>query len=315
MVPAAAAGRFRRMTAIVIGQGSIGLRHARVLRGLGHEVIAISRRGTEGTHASLSAALEARPGVEYVVVATETSAHRGALEELARLDFRGTVLVEKPLFDRAGGLPANRFAALFVGYNLRFHPLTRELRAVAGAGEVACVSAYVGQHLSQWRAGADYRAGYSARRDLGGGVLRDLSHDLDYLLWAFGGWRRLVARGGRLGELEIDSEDAVSVMMEQARSPLTTLHMNYLHRPSRRGLGVIARGHTWELDFVAGTLALDGAPSATMGDIGQTYKAQHEAILSGRHDLACSAEEGLDVMRAIEAAELSMQQGRWVERA
>ena len=179
---------------------------------------------------------------------------------------------------------------------------------------MACASVYVGQHLSQWRPGADYRSGYSARRSLGGGVLRDLSHEFDYLLWAFGGWDRLVAHGGRLGGLEIDAEDAVSLLMEQARCPLTTLHMNYLHQPSRRNVVVIARGSTWEIDLVGGTLALDGATTTAGSGMEQTYKMQHDAILAGKHELLCTAEQGLEVMLAIEAAERSMSLRQWVSR-
>jgi predicted dehydrogenase len=304
------------MKAMVMGQGSIGVRHARVLRESGHQVITVSRhdRAGEAAFASLEAAFAAHPAIDYVVVAGETSGHRGAVEDLSRFGFRGIVLVEKPLFDSSLPVPANRFAALFVGYNLRFHPLILDLAEVARGGGVACASVYVGQHLSQWRPGTDYRGSYSARRNLGGGVLRDLSHEFDYLLWAFGGWDRLVAHGGRLGELEIDTEDAVSLLMEQARCPLTTLHMNYLHRPSRRNLVVIARGSTWEIDLVGGTLALDGAMASSGCGIEQTYKMQHDAILAGEHELLCTAEHGLEVMRAIEAAERSMRLRQWVVR-
>lgn len=305
------------MKAMVIGQGSIGVRHARVLRESGHQVITVSRRACAGDAAaftSIEAAFAAHPATDYIVVAGETSGHRGAVAELSRLDFRGIVLVEKPLFESSKPVPENRFAALFVGYNLRFHPLVRELAEVARDGGVACATVYVGQHLSQWRPGTDYRRGYSARRDLGGGVLRDLSHEFDYLLWAFGGWNRLVAHGGRLGELEIDTEDAVSLLIEQARCPLTTLHLNYLHRPSRRNLLVIARGSTWEIDLVGGTLVRDGATASSGCGVEQTYKMQHDAILSGKHELLCTADDGLEVMRAIEAAERSMKLQRWVVR-
>ena len=40
--------------------------------------------------------------------------------------------------------------------------------------------------LPYWRPERDYRESYSARADEGG-VLRDLVHELDYAIWAFGG--------------------------------------------------------------------------------------------------------------------------------
>src|SRR2546421_323520 len=85
----------------------------------------------------------------------------------------------------------------------RPHVLARRLE-----GE-AIVSAEVrtASWLPGWRPGRDYRATYSASRALGGGVLRDMSHELDYPSWLFGPWRRLTALGGHLSPLEIESDD------------------------------------------------------------------------------------------------------------
>ena len=113
-------------TALVIGAGSIGKRHQRVLTGLGMTVGMVSRHGGPGTWTDLDAAVPAlAPG--YVVVATETADHGRVLDRLAALDYRGRVLVEKPLFAAPRPLPDHRFATLAVGYNLRFHPILRHL--------------------------------------------------------------------------------------------------------------------------------------------------------------------------------------------
>ena len=111
----------KSINAVVIGLGSIGQRHARVLKELGHGVTTVSRRG-DGDHTSIASAIAAaRPG--YAVIATETSQHAESLRQLAEADFRGSVLVEKPLFAHAAPAPDYPFASLVVGYNLRFHPV------------------------------------------------------------------------------------------------------------------------------------------------------------------------------------------------
>src|SRR5215472_1264696 len=119
-------------SALVVGLGSIGERHARLLSELGHDVAVVSRRGLGDKRRSypmLGDALAAeRP--DYVVVANETAEHHATLMALASAGFAGRVLVEKPLFDRLAPLPEHRFRASFVGYNLRFHPVLQELGRV-----------------------------------------------------------------------------------------------------------------------------------------------------------------------------------------
>lgn len=301
------------MNVLVIGMGSIGQRHARILREDGHRVGAVSRRpdSWDPAYPTVAAALDAMGPVGYVVVATETSDHGNALDQLARADYRGLVLVEKPLFSSARPLPENRFEGLFVGYNLRFHSLVRQFRAIAMDGGVACATLYAGQHLAQWRKGTDYRDGYSARRALGGGVLRDLSHELDYALWALGDWRRVAALGGRVGGLEIDSEDAVTLLLEAERCPILSVHLNYLHVPGKRTISAHSRGRSYEFDLVGGLATVDGETTPVGDGIAQTYKMLHSAVLEGRHETLCTANEGLDVVKLIEAAELSIGSGNW----
>src|ERR1041384_5415448 len=110
--------------ALVIGFGSIGQRHARVLEARGHAVAVVSRRAVE--HARRypdPAAALAEFRQDYVVIANETGLHRETLRALLAARFAGTVLVEKPLFhDVAGDDPAEA-ARTYVAYNLRFHPL------------------------------------------------------------------------------------------------------------------------------------------------------------------------------------------------
>lgn len=304
------------MKALVIGYGSIGARHARLLRQLGCEVAVASRRVDVpfARHETLAQALAAtRFG--YVVIANETAKHHDTLCELARAGFDGTLLVEKPLFSAPVRLPANRFQAAFVGYNLRFHPLLSALRD-ALAGETAlCVQAYAGQYLPTWRPGTDYAHSYSSRRASGGGVLRDLSHELDHLLWLFGEWRNAAALGGHFSSLAIDSDDVFSVLLVLARCPAVTLTLNYLDRIHQRAIVVNTDRHTFRVDLVSGRLQRDDKVRSFSVALDDTYIAQHRAVLEGRHELLCTLDRGDEVVRLIAAIETSASGRTWQQRA
>lgn len=299
------------MSALVIGKGSIGARHARVLAGLGVRTAVVSRRPGEGEFVDLGMALAvARP--DYAVVATETTDHRRVLDALAEAGFSGSVLVEKPLFARDESLPRHDFAALLVGYPLRFHPALRALRDRLEGERVLSAQLYVGQYLPDWRPGRDYRKVYSAKTAQGGGALRDLSHELDLAQWLFGPWLGLGALGGTWSDLEIDADDVFVLLAEFTRCPAATIHLNYLDRGRRREILVNTATHTHTLDLVAGALRCDtGAPEAFSVDADHLLRSMHVAALNGETDV-CSADGGRQVLAMIGAAEQAAAERRWV---
>jgi predicted dehydrogenase len=302
--------------ALVIGYGSIGRRHARLLSEMGCQVAVTSRRSSEFTphYFELGKALaDWQP--DYVVVADRTSEHYQTLTLLASHGFQGRVLIEKPLFDRPLTLPHHAFAMQAVGYNLRCHPLLVRLqRFLAGQPQLVAASLYVGQYLPQWRPDTDYRTSYSARRQEGGGVLRDLSHELDCALWLFGSWRRLTAIGGKFSALEIDSDDTYSLLMETERCPLVSVHLNYVDRTARREILVHTAEHTVRIDLVDGIFELDGAQEKIDVSRDATYRAEHRAMLAGNGEGLCSPAEAMETLLTIEAAERAASTQTWVRR-
>jgi predicted dehydrogenase len=294
---------------VVVGLGSIGQRHARVLHELGHAVSTVSRRGA-GDHPSIADAIRhARP--EYAVVATETAAHADALRELAEADFRGTVLVEKPIFARPGTASNYPFASVFVGYNLRFHPVVTALAERLRGRQAITVSAYVGQDIRDWRPGRDHRETASATEAAGGGVLRDLSHELDYLLWLFGPWSRVAALGGSSGTRDVEVEDHVSLLLELQRSQTVQVHMDYLDRPGLRKIRLNLADETIEVDVAGGRLLVNGAVTEYPDERDQSYRAMHIAAMKGLPPI-CSLSEGLSVLDLIDASERAMRSRTWI---
>jgi predicted dehydrogenase len=295
--------------AVVVGLGSIGQRHVRVLRELGHAVATVSRR-SGGDHVSIADALhETRP--EYAVIATETSGHAEALGELTAAGFRGTVLVEKPIFSHVGPVPDYPFAHLSVGYNLRFHPVVTALAERLRGRQAITVSAYVGQDIRDWRPGRDHRNTASATIAAGGGVLRDLSHELDYLLWLFGPWRRVAALGGSSGARQLEVDDHINLLLEMQGSQAVQVHMDYLDRPGLRKIRVNLEDETIEADVAGGRLTVNGAVTEYSIERDQSYRDMHAAAVKGSPPV-CSLSEGLAVMDLIDASERALHSRTWI---
>lgn len=303
------------MKALVIGYGSIGRRHARVLAGMGHAVAFVTRAETIEApytrYADLAAALiEFAP--DYVIVANDTGLHGPTLARLADHAYGGITLVEKPLLvsaQEALRLPAG---PVFVGYTLRFHPLFQRLRTLLHEQPIWTLSAYVGQYLPDWRPDSDYRQSYSARA-AEGGVVRDLSHELDYLQVLAGTWRRTTALGGHLSTLEIDSEDAASILSQHERCPLVSVHVNYLDRAASRWILANGPFGTLRADLVQGILTINGQEERLPLERDMMMRAQHAAVLAGDGDALCTVPQALHTMRWIDAIHRALDTGSWID--
>jgi predicted dehydrogenase len=290
---------------LVVGYGSIGTRHASVLKGLGLEVAVVTHRDEEMPYPRFRDVYEAvrafRPGL--VVVATPTAKHYETCVALEEVEFRGVALIEKPVFATlpTGGCSGNYQA--FVGYTLRFHPAVSRLREILRGRRVFSAQLSVGQYLPQWRPGTDYRQGYSAKREQGGGVLRDLSHELDLALWFFGRCEKVAARVGRLGELDIDSDDTADILLRCERCPSVNIHLDYQNLFPQRRFMVQASGLSVEVDFISGVVKTQDAEERFPVERNFLYAAQAEALLQGGDGTLCTWAEGCEVVACVEAIE------------
>ena len=90
---------------------------------------------------------------------------------------------------------------------------------------------------------------YSIKASLGGGVLRDLSHEIDYLIWMFGDIKKIVAMGGHYSSLSGDIEDIFKLMFKMDKCENVSLSLDYLNRLHQRELTVITEEKSYHLDL------------------------------------------------------------------
>jgi predicted dehydrogenase len=297
-----------------VGAGSIGTRHGDVLTGLGCEIAYVTAR-TDLAHpvfTDLDAGLGAIEP-EYVVVANETERHAATVELLAATGYAGRVLVEKPLSTPSSIVESASFSVLGVGYNLRFHPIVEALAAALGSARILTVEVYAGQHLSTWRPHRPVREQYSSVARRGGGVLRDLSHEFDYLDLLLGRCTGVFARGGRLGEVTVDSDDAWGIVARFERAPVVTVQLNYLDTQTRRRVVANTGDSTIEADFVNSTLRVDGDLTIFATDRNASYAAMHTAMLSHDGANVTTAADAARTDALIATIERSAAERVWIE--
>ena len=202
----------------VVGRGSAAARTLRVLRDLGHsEVVHVGSEPISGFDYNHRTSLDSlgKADVDWVFDCSAAStrvAHAKALSE------RGLpTIFEKPLAMNAdaGNLVLDLFGKqgipVQVGYNLRrsqAFTFVRDTLASSSLGVVKEAEVSVGQYLPDWRPNRDYRSTVSAQARLGGGVLLELSHDINYAIGLWGHIHRVAGETRNSGELDIDAEDS-----------------------------------------------------------------------------------------------------------
>lgn len=284
--------------ALVVGLGSIGVRHQAVLSESGMTVRTVSRRVGHGDYCSIAEALGVSEPT-YVVIATETEQHCRSLQELVDAGFAGRVLLEKPYADRVVEPVSHQFVALGIGYHFRFHPAVRAFRSALGDSKVLSAQVRVGSYLPDWRPGRDYRGTASAGR--GGGVLLDLSHELDLVRWLLGPGNVQYGVTGRSGTLDIENEDRAAGTIHLAGGGVVTVEMNYLDQVPNRTFVTTTSEATLILDLVAGCCTINGSiiHDAPVGR-DEVYRYLHLATLADDPDV-CRVSEALEVLEWIDA--------------
>jgi len=327
---------FKRV--LVVGLGSIGVRHLQIIRKImpEAEICALrhqsSRDLTKLSVRVLDTIEEARKfSPQLAIIANPAPFHLQISDVLIREGCH--VLVEKPLsIDTAGVVNflkevKKRGLICQVGYNLRFVPSLQRFREFLCnnvIGRVMSVRCEVGHYLPLWRADYDYRESVSARRDLGGGVLLELSHEIDYMCWIFGAVEWVNATLSRQSSLEIDVEDTAHLTIGFAPDKgghqlIASVNMDFIRHDNTRLCTAIGdkgslrwNGLNSEVElFEAGAKAwrsLYSVPHQRDDSYLAEWTNFIESISKNKLPLV-SGEDGLRVLEIIDAARQSAESG------
>ena len=320
----------------IIGIGSIGLRHLRLLRELRPDLdITVIRSSNNNKNQklewanlvvhSLDDAIDT--GIEAAIIATPATYH---VKQAIYLMEKGIhVLIEKPLsasLDKVEDLlklnEQNKVVGL-VGYCLRYNPGALKFVNLLNnqkIGRVLHVRVDCGSYLPNWRKKKDYQNSVSSIKSLGGGVLLELSHELDYVRWFFGEMESVYASINNSGVLNINVEDSTDIIFESKKGYPISVHLDFNSRTNRRKCtatctngDLIWDAVTNEVIWVTG----NGVEDSEKFDINPDYIYREQL----KHFIHCiekkvkptiSIEDGALVIKMINSIKLSYQTGQKV---
>ncbi len=328
------------MKYLIAGLGSIGRRHMRNLLTLGEKDIVLYRTGKSTMpeeelagfpqETSLQEALKKhRP--DAVIVSNPTAMHLDVAIPAAEAGC--AILLEKPISHSTARLDALQTTVkksgskILVAFQFRFHPGLVRAKQLISDGQIGrVISAHVhfGEYLPAWHPWEDYRKGYAARVDMGGGVVLTQCHSLDYLPWLVGKVESVWGFTAKLSDLEVDVEDTAKIGLRFQGGALGGLHLDYNQQPPAHHFEIIGTKGSLQWNLSDGATRIYRAekkdwevyPLSVGWERNVMFMEQMKHFLQvvrGEVAPSCTLEDGVRVMRLIEAVHESQKNGRLIE--
>jgi CMP-N,N'-diacetyllegionaminic acid synthase len=291
---------------LISGYGSIGRRHANILSGLvkRKNVTILTNQKISNFHTikTLKALNEINP--YYIVICNPTSDHINKIRFIEKHCKNKLVLVEKPLFSKLSKITIKK-NKYYIGYNMRFNPIINFIKKKIRTKKIWNVNIFNGSYLPNWRSNIDYRKSSSAKKKLGGGVLLDLSHELDYIQWLFGKIKIEYCKSKKLSNLDIGTDDFLSLIGKTKKVPYIQITSNYFTREPTRQIYIDGKNISIQADLVKQNIIYyDGNKKRIYNfqnfNRNIEYKKQHLAILKKKYtNKLCTYKEGEQLLYLI----------------
>jgi predicted dehydrogenase len=313
---------------LIVGTGSAGKRHAKNLHTLGCEVSCMDPRqdrldeisgeeiNLKAVFASLEEAFASGGRFDAAVVASPPSFHVD--QSIYALQRDVPVLLEKPVspdLSSAIKLQAaiqDTGVPLLLGYTWRWWPPLLKVKALVeqqAVGQLRYVKFTMSAHLADWHPWERYQDFFMAKQNLGGGALLDESHWLDLLLWFFGMPEKLFAKVEKISSLEIETDDNVDMLVVYGNNMRVNLHLDLYARPHEKSIQFIGESGTliWEPNLIKTGKEMDSnwEIEEFNYDRNNMFVGVAEEflnILSGGAVKTCNIDDGIKVLRLVEAA-------------
>jgi predicted dehydrogenase len=300
---------------LVIGEGSAAKRHLKMANRHypSSNIAVLVREGkswTDELHGeaifSIEEALSFKPDI--IIFANPATERFPILSKLVSLNCK--FIFEKPIaHDYATAEKIASLLKLFkreaiVTYQVRHDFSLHQFRKLIEAGELGKmlnVDIEVGQFLPDWRPNRDYRKSVTANQDLGGGVLLELSHEIDYALWLFGTPSEVTSKVSKVSNFQMDVEDYASAILAYEDNSVVRLSLDCFRREKTRTC--IAR-------FENGTIKWDGlSQKITIFDVNENMWKDFQENVNNAHanqwiDIVRFAESGISSSSTVNEAKL-----------
>lgn len=289
--------------ALIIGYGSIAKKHESILKNMGLTVLIVSKQQGVNAYKTLEAAFSEHT-FDLVLICNETNKHITSFQNLIKLGFTKTLFIEKPIFEKVYPIPPNHFENIFIGYNLRFHPVVEKIKNLISDKGIVNATFHVAQDLNQWRPNRKTTETYSAKKASGGGALRDLSHEIDLMNWLLGTGEVRSAKIKNSGHIQgMDCEDTADLVFQTPKCKKVEIHLDMVNPIATRFIEIQLKDEKIYGDLILNEIKVGTSIEKTQNITNITYQKMFEEIVYNSPKSLATLENGLTVLKQIEMIE------------
>jgi len=215
----------------------------------------------DGIIPDINSLIEIRPYL--VIIASPSNIH--SQQAIPLIEAGIPVLIEKPVTATVSDsnslmkIAAKHQTPIAIGYCLRYLSSSLLMKSLIDdqlIGEIFNLQADVGQFLPDWRPDTKVEETVSANAALGGGVLLELSHELDYIQWLLGDLTVKYAQLRHSKELGLEVEELADLVLTNDRGTVCNIHLDFLQKQAHRHCHLIGSKGRLNWDLIENTITL-----------------------------------------------------------
>ena len=199
--------------------------------------------------------------------------------------------------------------SIYVGYNLRFHPVIQYVSNLIKNTKIISIDSICRSNLKNWRK-INYTKSSSASKKKGGGVLLDLSHELDYIYYLFGDLFVRYSFNKKISNLKIDSDDTLYVFGNTLNNSLFSIIANYYSKMEFRSFTITGNNILIYGDLINNYVLIKKnnkiiKKSWSKFNIMKTYLDQHVSIIRNENSkILSNYNQSIKLMKIIRSIKL-----------
>ncbi len=288
---------------LLIGFGSIGQKHYKILKDLiniKNIKILTSQKKIKNVLINFEEIKLYNPDI--IIIASTTDKHFQHLKYVNSILKNKIILVEKPLFHKPLNLKKIQ-NKIFVGYNLRFHPIIQFIKKIINKNKILSSEIHCSSYLPDWRnRPLKFTSSYSKK--LSGGILNELSHEIDYAGYLYGNLSKINVLTKKNSNLNINSADYANITLKSLDGAMININLNYYSKLTKRFIILDTNKLSLYADLINGFVSIKNKNGKTskkffLIDKDFTYKEQLKALLRKDFRLLCQYKDGLETVKKI----------------